>query len=373
MLRFEVLQAQYGDCFLLRWGDGDDTRVAVIDGGPAGVYQASLKTRLMLLKRSDPTLAIDWAMVSHIDDDHINGLVAMMTELRNIADQNEVPPFRVRRFWFNAFEDLAGVKPGHTAGSVAAVAAVASLGALLPGGALSHETQAVLASVGQGRNLRDALDGLGISDNAPIGGFVSATNAAVDIAGLQVTIVGPLEQQLTDLREKWAKTPLPHAKPDAKAASYADMSVPNLSSIVCHVAFETGGATRTMLLTGDARGDYILDGLEKAGLMPGGTLKLDLLKVQHHGSDRDVVKAFFAQVIADHYVISANGKYNNPDQDTLRWLIEARGADAYTIHLSNELDWMADFFANLQPGHGFKIHYRGLPADNVSIDEINLD
>jgi len=231
----------------------------------------------------------------------------------------------------------------------------------------------VLASVGQGRNLRDALDALGISDNAPIGGFVSATNATVDVAGLKVTVVGPLEQQLADLREKWAKTALPHAKPDAKTASYADISVPNLSSIVCHVAFDTGGATRTILFTGDARGDYILEGLAKAGLMPGGTLKLDILKVQHHGSDRDVVKAFFTQVIADHYVISANGKYNNPDKDTLTWLIEARGADAYTIHLSNELDWMAAFFGNLQPGRGFKIHYRGLPTDNASIDEINLD
>lgn len=370
MLRFEILQAQYGDCFVLRWGEADDARVAVIDGGPAGVYQTSLKTRLMALKGADSTLAIDWVMVSHIDDDHINGLVAMMTELRNIADQQQTAPFRVRRFWFNAFEDLAGVKPEHADG---AVAAVASLGLALPGGSFSHETQAVLASVGQGRNLRDALDALNISDNAPIGGFVSATNAAVDVAGLKVTVVGPLEQQLTDLREKWIKTALPHAKPDAKAASYADISVPNLSSIVCHVAFETGGTTRTLLLTGDARGDYVLEGLKQAGLMPGGTLKLDLLKVQHHGSDRDVVKAFFSQVVADHYVISANGKYNNPDKDTLTWLIEARGADAYTIHLSNELDWMAAFFANLQPGRGFKIQYRGLPADNDSIDEINLD
>ena len=60
MLRFEVLQALYGDCFVLRWGEPDDVRVAVIDGGPAGVYQTSLKTRLMALKGTEPTLAIDW-------------------------------------------------------------------------------------------------------------------------------------------------------------------------------------------------------------------------------------------------------------------------------------------------------------------------
>ena len=367
MLRFEILQAQYGDCFLLRWDGAGGNRLAVVDGGPDTVY-ANLRRRLVELKGAQPTLVIDWAMVSHIDDDHINGLLAMMTELRNARDNNGTPPFRVRRFWFNGFEDLAGTQHAE-----AAVAAIASIGAYLPHGEeMSPETQAVLASVGQGRNLRDILDSFNLGDNAPIGGLAEATGTAVDVDGLKVTVVGPLKEQLDALREDWAKAKPAKAR-KAAAASYADKSVANLSSIVCHVAFETGGATRTMLLTGDARGDYVLEGLEKAGLMSGGELALDLLKVQHHGSDRDVVKEFFSKTPARHYVISANGKYNNPDPDTLKWLIEARGTDSYVIHLSNRQEWMDDFFEGLKAGRNFEIRYRGELDDDESIDEIDLD
>lgn len=365
MLRFEVLQGQYGDCFILRWDAGNGPKLAVIDGGPDGVYKASLRPRLMALKGGQPQLVIDWAMVSHIDDDHINGMVRMMSELRDAQDQHAAP-FRVRRFWFNSFEDLTDAHGVHAA---SAQAAVASIGEALPAGK-DPESQAVLASVPQGRNLRDALDALNIGDNAPVGGFLQSGAAPVDIDGLTAIVVGPLQQQLDDLRKDWAKAPKART---AEAASYADISVTNLSSLVCLVTLDTGGP-RKILLTGDARGDYILTGLEAAGALPaGGKLELDLLKVQHHGSDRDVVQDYFARLPAKHYVISANGKYSNPDPDTLKWLIQARGADAYTIHLSNEQPWMAAFFAGLKAGRNFVTQYRGALDDVSSVDEINLD
>ena len=63
-----------------------------------------------------------------------------------------------------------------------------------------------------------------------------------------------------------------------------DKSVFNLSSIV--VLADSGG--RRMLLTGDARGDHVLDGIEAAGLFKDDRLHVDLLKLPHHGSDRNV-------------------------------------------------------------------------------------
>jgi len=373
MLRFQVLQGQYGDCFVMRWDGAGKTRTAVIDGGPAGVYKDSLRPHLLALKGpgAAPPLDLDWVMVSHIDDDHINGLLAMMTELRNAAAQSKAAAFRVRRFWFNSFEALAGVKAG-TPAAHAAVASLASLGPALPAGQFSHETEAVLASVGQGNNLRDALVTFNLEDNDPVGDFLRSGQPAVDVDGLKVTVVGPLQQQLDDLRNSWIKP----EKHTAETASYADQSIPNLSSIICHVTYATGGKTRTMLLTGDGRGDLILTGLEDAGLMPkGGKLHLDLLKVQHHGSSRDVVQDYFERLPADHYVISANGKFSNPDQPTLKWLIAARGNDAYTLHISNQQDWMPAFFAGLKDAahNNFKVVYRGPLADNTAVDEINLD
>ena len=154
--------------------------------------------------------------------------------------------------------------------------------------------------------------------------------------GLKATIVGPLKEQLEALQQEWdkeiKKKQHASAKDHAAAiAAYVDTSVPNLSSIV--VLAELDG--KRILLTGDARGDFIMTGLEEAKALDHGKLHLDVLKVPHHGSERDLEEDFFRRITADHYVISANGKYDNPDASTLDMIAKARGKDDFTIHLTN--------------------------------------
>src|SRR4029453_3859062 len=68
-------------------------------------------------------------------------------------------------------------------------------------------------------------------------------------------------------------------------AAYVDKSVPNLSSIV--VLAKIGG--KSIFLTGDARGDKILAGLELVKLVKkGGQLRVNILKVPHHGSSNNL-------------------------------------------------------------------------------------
>jgi hypothetical protein len=43
MLAFEFLPAKHGDCSLIRWGTPE--RVMVVDGGPDGVYECTLRAR----------------------------------------------------------------------------------------------------------------------------------------------------------------------------------------------------------------------------------------------------------------------------------------------------------------------------------------
>ena len=70
---------------------------------------------------------------------------------------------------------------------------------------------------------------------------------------------------------------------------------------------------------------------------PRGTLHVDLFKLPHHGSDRNVTKTFFKTVTADEYIVSANGKDGNPDYSTLSWLITAAKDQQrqITIHVTN--------------------------------------
>ncbi len=124
------------------------------------------------------------------------------------------------------------------------------------------------------------------------GKLILAAKAAkpVTLGDLKVTVVGPMQAQLLALQkqhDEWLRAQKEKKKksPEAALAAFSDKSVPNLSSIV--VLAELGG--KSMLLTGDARGDKILEGMELAGLLEkGGNKHVDLLKVPHHGSDNNM-------------------------------------------------------------------------------------
>jgi beta-lactamase superfamily II metal-dependent hydrolase len=105
------------------------------------------------------------------------------------------------------------------------------------------------------------------------------------------------------------------------------------------VLAEAGG--KTILLTGDGRWDDLLNGLARAGfLKPDGTCHVDVLKLPHHGSVRNVSPEFFRKVTADKYVISANGKNGNPDLPTLKWLVQAARDQGRSIEIwiTNQTD-----------------------------------
>ena len=126
-------------------------------------------------------------------------------------------------------------------------------------------------------------------------------------------------------------------KTEAALAAFADKSVANLSSLV--VLAEAG--KKRMLLTGDARGDKILEGLELVGLLkPDGKSKIhvDILKGPHHGSNRNVEPIFFRRITADHYVFSGDGEHGNPERETLEMLWAERGDEQYTVHLTYPID-----------------------------------
>jgi hypothetical protein len=188
----------------------------------------------------------------------------------------------------------------------------------------------VVASVGQGRVLRDQAVRLGWARNQPFDGLVIAPRV-VPIGDATLTVVAPAAPALAKLDAKWEEV-LTHQAAKTQVAEYADTSVFNLSSIV--VLAEAAG--KRMLLCGDARGDHVLEGLDAAGAGKDGVTQLDILKLPHHGSIRNVEQAFFERLPASHYVISADGRNGNPETATLDAITAARaGDDDFEIHLTN--------------------------------------
>lgn len=351
MLRFSFFDARHGDAFLVRWGEG----VMLVDGGPSGVYEASLRDALLtrLPRLPDGTPYLDIVMLSHVDDDHAAGIVRLLAEIRRARDDQLPDPLKVRRLWFNAVEELVDVVDPDLTAAVQP----------LLDGAMSE--QSVAASYTQGRAVRDRAAALGLSGNQPFESPL-VCRVAADVSGLAVTVVAPDRAAMDALAGRW-RAARSRQDPAVLAASYADRSIPNLSSIVVHL--EHHG--RTALLTGDARGDRILGGLEESGLLAeGAVLHVDLLKLPHHGSNKNMEPGFFERVVADHYVISADGiKHRHPSEATLAALVESRSpADRFTIHLTNDIALATVRLETLRAGRAFSVRTRGAAETAIEID-----
>lgn len=322
LFSLEALKAEHGDCLLLHWGAASAPRRLLIDGGPPTVYRETLRPRLMQLRRQGPVgrsgrLAVDAVLVSHAHPDHIVGVLELFRELRRDREQRRNARFRVKRLWHNSWADL--VATDLAAPDVDAVADEAS-----------PTVAAILLSVERSNELAQAARAIGLRANRAFGGGVIQAGDTAKLArGLSVTVIGPNAEQIAALREKWRECVRTQALPEL--AAFLDNNVLNLASVVVLV---TRGRKR-VLLTGDARGDHILRGLQDAGVITGGgTAHFDVLKVPHHGSDRNVTVDFFRRLPADHYIVSGNGRHGNPEIETLRMLAEARGAAPYTVHFT---------------------------------------
>jgi beta-lactamase superfamily II metal-dependent hydrolase len=382
LLTLEALRARHGDCLLLHYGTNSKPRLMLIDGGPATTWGTTLKPRLAQLRPryqdEKGVLQLALAMVSHIDDDHIQGMLDLTSELTEATDQQQTPWIEARTLWHNSFEELTGDQQTRIATLVdqATVQALSATGSAAGG---VRDGAAVVASVAQGRRLRDEAELLGWRLNQPFGGLISAPAAGgrpLDlIAGsTRLLVLAPSQERIDDLRDEWEEQlrRLQRAGTDEAAiAAYVDKSVFNLSSIVCLVEAEQ----KRILLTGDARGDDILEAVANAGLLDNGPLAVDVFKLPHHGSDRNVAPDLFEKIVADHYVVSGDGRHGNPELETLQMLCDERTDDQFTLHLTyrdgpEELKTKLDgFLADRQAnGRQFQVAFPDEAALSLRID-----
>ncbi|MBK7827140.1 hypothetical protein [Nannocystis sp.] len=323
LFTLEALDASEGDCLLLLYGTARQPRLVVIDGGPRSTCDAALLPRLLALRSAFPAdapLPVELLVVTHVDSDHIAGVVALTGRLLELRAAGAEPPLVIKELWHNSFDGVLGEQQVRRA-----IDFVNRLS--------EAETSAdVVASASEGRKLHDDAVALGMAINAEFADLVArADDGGVQVPcgdGLTLTVLGPARQQLDDFRREWDATLGKQASAHGQVAATPDTSRPNLASIV--LLAECRG--RSMLLAGDARGDHILAGLEAAGkLPPGGTMHIDVFKLPHHGSCRNNSEELLQRVTADTYVISANGKHANPDRETLERLAVARGVTQYTV------------------------------------------
>ena len=317
----EVINASEGESLILHYGDLDNPRFILIDGGPGDVYEKYIEPRLSELRQrfsGEAPLALDLVIASQSDTESVEG-INKLTDAIIKQSEKSTPYVNIGKFWFN-----------HP----------------LP---ISEQFADYMASRGKWRLAKNLLR-LKIPVNAPFAYHVGRPDqGAIRVScdpGLTITVLNPTPKSLLefekmyfrDSRNKRASLPEEtFSGPGRKlivprgskkfipmVRDKIDTDEENRASLV--LMFEYKG--KRFLFTGDANDFQILEGLHEAGYLDSdGKVRVDVLHIPHQGSDLNVSEEFFKRVIADHYIITGNGKNGNPETKTLEMLTNARQND----------------------------------------------
>lgn len=382
----EVIKAKHGDCLILHYGETDNPQIVIIDGGPSGIYKNFLKPRLMDIKAhisDNNPLDIPLLMVSHMDDDHVNGILKLTEDILSDLDDQIEPALNIENMWFNSFDDIIGNIELPTIHDIGASANAANISTIVPFlDQFDEHKTAVIASTGQGRRLKlNASNISAIVNNGESLMFYEEDPHTIDLSqDMSIQIIHPNRSRLEEMQKKWDKD-LKKAKDKgddtiifASVAGGRDTSAFNLASIVCYLKMND----KTILITGDARDDDIIEGLRDNDLLdPDGKIEVDILKIPHHGSDKNVSRHFFETIQAKHYVFSGDGRHHNPEKATLIMLEEATLGtnDDFTIHFTykegkDKLEEKLEEFieGKTQRGRDFNVNFIKSSKDSMIID-----
>lgn len=315
-LRIEMLPAKQGDALWIEYGTQDNTRRILIDGGPIGAY-AVLEEKLNRLPDGDK--GVELVIISHVDTDHIEGII------RLFAAKRLNWPIVPKEIWFNGWKHLRASKVlGGAAGDF--------LSSLLEKRApnewnKSFNKEAVVAEPGKPLPVRTLKDGMKLTLLSPSPSKLEemADKWAEDVKKYKFE-AGDLEaafKQLVEMK-KYRVVEGVLGGTDEQSEKLTkqlktDQSVANGTSIAFLAEF--GG--KSCLFLSDAHTDAICESIKK--LMPARQkrLKVDAVKMSHHGSKHNISEELMKLIDAKHYLISTDGSiHEHPDKSAIEAVIQ---------------------------------------------------
>jgi metal-dependent hydrolase (beta-lactamase superfamily II) len=97
------VQAEFGDCFILESKSRNGSITMLLDGGPYQTFRKHLKPTLQKLPLNGK---IDLMVLSHIDNDHIIGLLDLLVEIKTQRENGIKELAKIVSMWHNSFKDL---------------------------------------------------------------------------------------------------------------------------------------------------------------------------------------------------------------------------------------------------------------------------
>lgn len=241
-----------------------------------------------LAEELDKITTLDLLVITHIDNDHIGGLSKF------IEEGGVFKKGFIKNCWFNA---LSKVK--------------------------NQTNTEGLVGIKEGVLVRDILTKK-LDIELP---FITDLTKPLDLFGAKITVVSPDDKSLDKMMDKWRATePIGKEKSDypktieqllAQKPPNFDSRIENKSSI----AFLFEYHDFKMLFLADSRPSVVERSLRNLGYSETNKLKINYLKVSHHGSRLNTSEALLSHLDCRKFVFTADGK-SKPHKETLARIVK---------------------------------------------------
>ncbi len=377
MFKIEMLQAGWGDSLWIEYGDSGNPFRILIDGGITSTYK-SIEKRILALP--EDRRRFELFVITHIDGDHIEGSIKLLGRLQKLN-------VSIGDVWFNGYEHLQGVDDDRL------------------GGIYGEFLSALIKK--QNLNWNKAFGGKAVV--VPNEGELPVADLAGD---LKITILSPHRKNLTNLIPDWnkeiakygleenrsledvleilekrsalrpedefddrlGKKPVIDIKSLAETYFEEDDAKANGSSIAILMQYKDPEdvAEKSCLLTGDAFPSVISASLKRLGFDAQSKIKLDLLKVSHHGSKNNTNKEMLKLINCDNYFFSSSGqKFSHPNKETVALVLvygSEENAPRLFFNYKSKFNEIWDDSKLMKGDYPYKIEYVKDSMDGVSIN-----
>ncbi|MGI2097448.1 MBL fold metallo-hydrolase [Shewanella glacialipiscicola] len=321
-------KAGNGDCFLIT----TENTSLLIDGGIASTYPKWSSSL-------DNIKILDALIITHIDNDHTNGIIKFIDDLR--FGKNEIS-----NVFFNGIKQITRFKESISCEYSADYDAIAS------NFSPDIESEAEIG-FSEGTSLSYLLESKGLKINE-LNNENAIHNlsfeAPICIKDISIQFIGPCFNSLKKLNQSWSEIlnerGIKRRVLNKKHAIAFENFVSSLSTRengesnisynskisieeLCNRAYERDtsisnessfsfilrNGEKSILMLGDSHIETVINWLDLSNIEK---LHIDAIKISHHGSKHNINSDFLNRVYCNNYLISTNGKkHNHPDLESL--------------------------------------------------------
>lgn len=311
----KVLKAGHGDSILVSHRYENKIFNLLIDGGPASTFSVARRPggnalKIVLDEVIKSGSVVDLAILTHVDGDHIEGLIGAF-KVRDYL------PALAKKVWFNTSKYITDYFDHPEI--------------------VENEIKGVFdsnpnTSIAQAKTLELLLRDLNVHHPS----LIKAGDVYQE-GPFKITILSPSIKNLEKLLCIWPReeySPNTSRKETDHKFLFKDLLIDDVfvgdSSIAngSSIAFILEADNKKMLFFGDAYAEVLTDSLRGLGYTKENPIKAEFVKVSHHGSKHNTSPELLDLIDTRVFIVSTDGAhFNHPDKITLARILSHNPAN----------------------------------------------